>query len=138
MVLDEIMTPDPVTGSPDWTLRQVLETFLEHDIRHLPIVHGGELIGMITDREVSRELLPEDSTRDHPDEAREHLEKSVCDVMLGDGMLTLESEADINDAVELMVDQKLGAIAVLHPEDGSLVGIVTWVDVLRAARGLFD
>lgn len=137
MVLDELMTPDPITGRPEWTLRQVLQTFHDNDIRHLPVLHDGELIGMISERDVTREMLPEDSTREHPEEAREHLDKTISDVMLS-GVAALESEAEVSEALELMVEHKLGAIAVVHPEDGQLVGIVTWIDVLRAALPLFD
>lgn len=44
----EIMTSDVVTCNRDWTGREVMEVMTDRRIRHLPVVEGGELLGIVS------------------------------------------------------------------------------------------
>jgi CBS domain-containing protein len=91
------------------------------------VVNGRELVGIITDRDIrsflSASLL-------YTPEAREKaLMTPVADVMTTEP-ITLSPDDDLSEAVELLIDEKIGGIPVVDETEG-LIGIVTYVDVLR-------
>jgi CBS domain-containing protein len=99
----------------------------ENRIRQLPVVDGSALLGIITDRDV-RSFLAESSLL-QPDERAKALKTKIRDVMTAEP-LTLAPDDELQDAVELLIDEKIGGIPVVDEAEG-LVGIVTYVDVLR-------
>ncbi len=61
-----------------------------------------------------------------------YLERTVGEVMQGD-IVTLDSEDSVSDAIDLLLEHRVGAVPVVD-RLGSLVGIVSYVDLLRACR----
>jgi len=57
MTVEQYMTPNPITVQPETSLRKTLELLQTHQIRHVPVVRGKRLVGIITDRDL-RQLLP--------------------------------------------------------------------------------
>jgi CBS domain-containing protein len=51
------MTPDPYTCHPDDTLEEVMNLMVKHNIRHLPVLYGGKLEGMLSITDIVEELL---------------------------------------------------------------------------------
>mgnify|MGYP001506331868 CR=1 FL=1 len=51
----EVMTPDPVTLDVDGTLTDALQIMVEGHFRHLPIMQGDQVIGMISMRDIPTE-----------------------------------------------------------------------------------
>ena len=47
------MTADPLTVTPDETVERALKIMLEHDFRHLPVVENGEVVGVVSIRDVA-------------------------------------------------------------------------------------
>jgi acetoin utilization protein AcuB len=45
-------------------------------------------------------------------------------------------EDDLDDVIELMLEHKVGAIPVVRPDTRDVMGIVSYIDVLRGIRGL--
>jgi CBS domain-containing protein len=126
----DVMTPKPITRNTTSSLADVMETMLDKDIRHLPIVSGDELVGMISDRDMrqfSRDLIMGNGR------AKAQLAAPIADMMSGD-VLTAEPEDDVDDLIEIMVEHKVGAVPIVDG-DGLLVGIVSYTDILRAASG---
>lgn len=127
MKVVDVMTEDPLTVSPRETIGQADELMAENRIRQLPVVEGRSLVGIITDRDIrsflSASLL-------YTPEAREKaLATPVADVMTTEP-LTLSPDDDLQEAVELLIEEKIGGLPVVNEAEG-LVGIVTYVDVLR-------
>ncbi len=127
MKVVEVMTREPLTVTPSDTVGQAEELMMENRIRQLPVVKGRELVGIITDRDIrsflsGSLLLP-------PEEREQALRTKITDLMTTDP-LTLEPDDELQDAVELLVEEKIGGVPVVDPAEG-LVGIVTYVDVLR-------
>lgn len=52
MRLAELLTPDPICVAPDTDFATAIELMDRHDFRHLPVVERGELVGMISDRDL--------------------------------------------------------------------------------------
>ena len=70
------------------------------------------------------------------DRVRERLLAPVSVLMTG-GVVTAGREADVSELVDLMLDEKLSALPVVEDGTQQLVGIVSYIDVLRAAQPLF-
>lgn len=111
----DLMTPAPVAIDAGAPVSKAVELLASLDIRHLPIVNaGGAIVGMISDRDVSGEVTKT---------------ASVTSVMSAPPICARE-DADVSALAKLMVDHKIGAVAIVSAE-GLLVGIVSYVDVLR-------
>jgi acetoin utilization protein AcuB len=125
-VLD-VMTKDPLTVMPSETIGQADELMTTNRIRQVPVVQGHELIGIVTDRDIrsflSGSLLESGEAREKA------LNTEVREIMTTEPM-TVSPDDDLQEAVELMIDEKIGGIPVVDEAEG-LVGIVTYVDVLR-------
>jgi acetoin utilization protein AcuB len=127
----DLMTSTPVTATPMTTIRSAFDLLHELDIRHLPIVDDvGELVGMISDRDLRALTLP--YFADDPDAGtlRVALDARVASLM-SSNVLSVDAEAKAVEVVDLMLDHKVGAIPVVDG-DGLLVGIISYIDVLRA------
>jgi len=121
------MTRDPLTVSPAESIGQAEEIMTDNRFRQLPVVQDGELVGIVTDRDVRSFLSGSLLTNL---EAREKaLNTKVREIMTTEP-LTLSPEDDLQEAVELFIEEKVGGMPVVDETEG-LVGIVTYVDLLR-------
>jgi acetoin utilization protein AcuB len=98
-----------------------------NNFRQLPVVEGRELVGILTDRDIRSFLSA--TTLAAPEEREKALRTPVRDIMTTEP-LTLSPDDELQDALELLIEQKVGGIPVLDEAEG-LVGIVTYVDLLR-------
>ncbi|MBE7485776.1 MAG: CBS domain-containing protein [Polyangiaceae bacterium] len=137
MVVEDVMTEAPITVSSSTSIRKVIMTLFESDFRHLPIVDGGQLVGIVSDRDLRAFMTPSMIELEKPEEVQRRLAQPVSTVMNAD-VVSVTPETDLADVIEMMLDQKVGAIPVVRPDTQELVGIVSYVDVLRAAQELFE
>ncbi len=134
MIVANVMTPKPETADVASSIRAAMEKLLELDVRHLPIVDHGQLVGIVSDRdlrEVTSRLLREGVTSTGPS-----LSTPIGAVMSSD-VLSVDPETDLAEACDLMIEHRVGALPVVVTGTDELVGIVSYVDLLRAARERF-
>ncbi len=133
MVVERYMTPNPITVRPDTSLRKAQDLLQSHQIRHLPVVQGKRLVGIITDRDL-RQLFP--SSLAPPDEV-EGFRSAAARVKVGEVMtrrvLSVTPETRTHRAARLMVERRFGCLPVLR--GSTLVGIITTIDLLQAMSG---
>ncbi len=125
MSVQSIMTRTVVSASPDTPVREAIQLIDDSDIRHLPIVEDTRLIGIVSDRDLRA------FERERSDEL---LSTPLREVMSKEP-LCLESGESVIAAIDVMLEYKIGALPVVGPA-GELVGIVSYIDVLRYARPL--
>ena len=135
MKVEEIMTADPVTIRATATVRDALEILREEDIRHLPVMKEDELVGVLSDRDMRSFMLPLDMEAENPSAALARLDCSVGDVVQDD-VLSVSPETEVTELIDIMIDQKIGALPVCEEPDGRLVGIVSYIDALKAVQSL--
>jgi acetoin utilization protein AcuB len=137
MNAEEIMTDAVVTVRSNDSVACALALLAKLDVRHLPVVDDGELVGMVSDRDL-RSLGLSRVVDDETLERAEAISRmAVCDIMSGD-VVSIEPATPVREVIDLMVDSRLGALPVVEPRTLSLVGIVSYVDVLRAAAKVMD
>ena len=137
MTAGELMTADPSTVSPKISIAEAWDLMRELNVRHLPVVEGARLVGMLSDRDlgvldVSRLLSAEGA-----DGLRRRLSQPVIQVMSSD-IVAAEPETEMSELIELFIEEKVGALPVVTHDTRQLVGIVSYVDVLRVVQDLLD
>lgn len=136
MTAEDIMTENVTTVEESATLADALEVLSELEVRHLPVVRKGEVIGMISDRDFRSLGLDLVSDLENRDRLQARLQTSVANLMSGD-VLSVDRSTDVQEIIDLLLEEKVGAIPVVEGDSNELVGIVSYMDVLRAARELF-
>ena len=123
----DVMSKDPLTVSPSDTVGKAEDLMYENHYRQLPVVENKQLIGIVSDRDI-RSFLAQSSFLE-PEERARALTTKVTNIMTSKP-LTVSPDDDLREAVELLIEEKIGGIPVMDESQG-LVGIVTYVDVLR-------
>jgi acetoin utilization protein AcuB len=135
MIVREIMTPDPFAVKSTSNVRQLLRVLTEADVRHLPVVEDGALVGIVSDRDLRGFGPTVIEAIDQPEAARQALEQPASAVMSSD-VVTVNPETEVGEAIDLMIEHRIGALPVVEADSTKLVGILSYVDALRAAREL--
>lgn len=124
MLVREVMTADPIVISPDARVEQAHALMTEGGFRHLPVLRGGHLVGVISTADIGRlgSTIPELMAR------------PVADLMNPDPP-TVTPEQPIEAAAGQMGLRKVNCLPVVA--EGRLVGIVTTYDLLDALAVYF-
>jgi acetoin utilization protein AcuB len=124
--IEEFMTPAPHTIGFQQTLAAAHQLMGEHGIRHLPVLEGGKLVGILSQRDL-------------------HLIETLLDVNpseieVGEAMTpvpyTVNPRTPLRKVASEMATHKYGSAVVL--EKDQVVGVFTTVDALRALFALLD
>jgi acetoin utilization protein AcuB len=115
----ESMTESPVTVGPQVSMAEAHALMREHRIRHLPVMQGGRLIGMVTARDLAVvEALADFDPR----------ELSVDEAMSED-VYAVPPDALLRKVAAEMAERKLGSAVVV--DGGKVVGVFTATDACR-------
>jgi acetoin utilization protein AcuB len=137
MTAEEIMTDDVTTIDEGATLGAALEIMEEQGIRHLPVVRGREVVGMLSDRDVRGLGVSLVHDLEALDRLQARLGAKVTTAMSGN-VLTVSRVTDVKEIVDLILEEKVSAVPVVEEDTNDLVGIVSYVDVLRAVGDALD
>ncbi|MBM4357718.1 MAG: CBS domain-containing protein [Deltaproteobacteria bacterium] len=137
MQADEIMTDQVVTVTTTNTLADALEVLAGLDVRHLPVVDDGELVGILSDRDIRSLGFHRVEDMKTVDRLHEVARTPVARVMSAD-VRAVEPGTDVREVIDRMLQEQVGALPVVEPHTRQLVGIISYIDVLRAASELFQ
>ena len=137
MEIAQIMTGTPESILPETSIQEALGRMIELDVRHLPVVQDGRLVGIVSDRDFRDYSLPASEEFYEPASSRARLEKPVSTIM-STGVYTVAPSATVTEVVDLMIEDKFTAIPVVEGTDEILVGIVSYVDVLKILKKSFS
>ena len=133
----EKIKKDPVTIGPDASFFDARDLIHEKGVRHLPVVDkNNKIVGIVTDRDI-RQAAPSDATLLSVQELNYLLGKlKVSSIMTPkDKLITITPDTLIEEAVQLMHDNKIGCLPVLEGE--KLYGIFTETDALDHLVDIF-
>ncbi len=126
--VDDLMTIDPDVVAPDVPLRKAIVIMNEYDVRQLPVVKAGKLVGIITDRDI-RLAVNSPLVSEEPLERLELINGHKVESAMTTNPVTVTPDMPIYKVADLMATFKYGALPVVNGED--LVGIITVTDLLR-------
>lgn len=134
MEANEIMQRDVTVINPEALLLDASELMHSHDIRHLPVVEEGQVVGIISDRDLRGYLAEifDSESEMAPSSARKTI--TVRHAMQTKP-ITVEPESDLQEVIDRLLDFKIGAVLVTDTQ-GHLQGVISYEDVIRAARDL--
>ena len=131
MTARDLMTPNPVTVTPQASVAEVWDLMRELEIRHVPVVDRGALVGLVSDRDLAQFDLGRLLAIEGAEALRRELGTAVVKVMSAD-VIAVDPETELDEIVELLVEHRIGAIPVVPSGTREVVGIVSYIDVLRA------
>lgn len=117
MRIRDCMTPYPHSIRFSESIDTASKMMREHDIRHLPVLSGGNLVGMLTQRDIYFVEMYGDTEGVQVDEA------------MSPDVYSVPPDASLNSVATHMAEHKLGSAVVM--EGSKVVGIFTVVDALR-------
>jgi CBS domain-containing protein len=120
------MTENPATISPDATLAEAYALMLEREVRRLPVVER-DLVGIITLRDILQ-VAPVTGEDDDTETRLLLTEKCVRDVATYDPV-TINPSATIQEAAERMLEYQVSGLPVVR--NGKIIGIITESDIFR-------
>jgi acetoin utilization protein AcuB len=118
------MTTSPHTIGRALPLSVAHRIMREHGIRHLPVLDGGQIVGLLSERDI---LLVESLPGTDPTHVS--VEEAAVENVFATG-----PDAPLAEVVESMLERKLGSAVVT--DQGHVVGVFTTMDALRALRDL--
>jgi acetoin utilization protein AcuB len=128
MNVSELMTREVITLRPESNLREAIAAIQKFRIRHIPVVEGGKLEGIVTDRDIKRATPSLHGGVSQEDYERVLNETKLFQVMTRDP-LSVGPDDSVKSVAKILVEKKYGALPVVS--DGVLVGIISDIDLLR-------
>ena len=118
MLVKEYMTKDPVFLTPNEDVKDAFNLLLENRIRQAPVLEEGELVGIVTDRDLRMAIIQ-----------NLKMNKLTVGLVMTKDPVTVAEDTRIVDAGKLISVGKFNAIPVIE-ESGKLKGIITTTDIL--------
>jgi acetoin utilization protein AcuB len=123
LTMDDVMTPQPITIGRDQPLAVAHQMMREHQCRHLPVLEHGELVGVLSQRDLYflETIAGVDLREDRVDDAMSPEAYAVAPA------------TPLEEVAATMADRKLGCAVVM--ERNRVIGIFTATDALRVLAG---
>jgi acetoin utilization protein AcuB len=129
MRVSDYMTRKVMTAAPEDGIRETFFRMREARVRHLPVLDGARLVGMLSDRDLRRpDWVDEAPDLSHDYQLDDNL--SVGDLM-SRNPIVVHTYDDLGQACTLIRKHGFGALPVLD-KGNHLVGIISKADLVRA------
>jgi CBS domain-containing protein len=125
MKVQDIMTGEPRSLTPESTAQEAAQLMKEMDTGVIPVVESSaskRLVGVVTDRDIAVRLVAEGKAAD----------SRVSEVMSSGSLATCAPTDDVDRVMETMSREQVRRIPIVD-ERGTLVGIVAQADIVRKA-----
>ncbi len=116
MLVGKRMSKDPLTVTSQDSLATAQNKMRMGNFRRLPVVEDGQLLGIVTDRDI----------REH----KGFLEQTKVNAAMTEKLVTVTPDITLEEAAKLLLKHKVGGLPVL--EQGKLAGIITTSDIVQA------
>ena len=128
MTVRDFMAKNPQVLGRNETLDLADDIMTMGRIRHLPILDDGELVGIISQRDMFRSAAV--TALGFLEDTQKALIKTIrIKEIMTEKVVTISPDATVKDAARVMLDKKIGCLPVL--EGRKLIGIITETDILR-------
>ncbi|RJR17960.1 MAG: CBS domain-containing protein [Nitrospiraceae bacterium] len=128
MFVSDWMTKKVFTVTPDDSISEAARLSKEKDIKHIPVVKGGKVVGLLSDRDI-KEYVPSKATSLDVYELHYLLAKTKVKEVMKKNVITTPPETPIEEAAMIMHDKKIGCLPVV--EGNLLAGIISDNDIFR-------
>ena len=128
MKVGDCMTTEPISIGEDTSMKEAAVLLRQHHIRHLPVVEGRVLVGIVTDRDI-RKASPSLLSGVDTSKYEEVLVDTPISRIMTREPFTVTVDTDLREVVQLLIDKNIGGIPVVNGKE--LIGIFTEVHALK-------
>ena len=125
MKVQDVMTDEVQTCGPETNLAAAAMQMWRGDFGAMPVVAGGKVVGMITDRDICMAAATK-----HRDPANIRVKEVMSGKVYG-----CSCDTDIHEALKIMQQKQVRRLPIISAEDGRLQGILSMNDVAMKAQG---
>jgi acetoin utilization protein AcuB len=122
------MTATPVTVTTSDPLKAAFDLMAKHNIRELPVVENGHLIGIVTDRDL-RQVAPSYPLFRGEEEIRSYMDQMKVATAMTPDPLVVSPETSVIEAAKLLRTYRVSSLPVI--KEKQLVGIISVTDLLK-------
>lgn len=129
MRVSDYMSQPALVADPNDGARETFFRMREGNVRHLPVLNGAQLVGILSDRDLRRpDWVDEAPDLAHPYQLDDNL--TVGDIMTR-RPITVSTFQTLHAATDLILEHGFGCLPVID-KGGHLVGMLTKADLVRA------
>ena len=134
MLVKNWMSKTVITVDVNDSMHDAMKLLKEHNIRMLPVMKEGELVGIITDRDIKRASASDATTLEIHELTYLMIRIKAIDVMNKDP-ITVRFDHTVEETAEALLNNKISGAPVVG-DKGNVVGIITQTDLFRALISL--
>jgi len=129
MLVKNWMSRNVETVGPDDSMLDAVNRIREHKILMLPVMDGGKLVGVITDRDIKRASASDASTLEIHELMYLISKIKVRDIM-SKKVVTVPEDFTVEETAEVLLENRISGVPVLDRE-GKITGVITQADIFR-------
>jgi acetoin utilization protein AcuB len=134
LLVENWMNPNVITVDADDSMLDATKILKEHNIRHLPVLEKGKLVGVITDRDLKR-AAPSDATTLEAHELLYLIATIKVREIMTKNPITVPYNYTIEEAAEILLQAKISGMPVVD-KDGDVIGTITQTDLFKVLISL--
>ena len=134
LLVENWMNPKVITVDADDSMLDATKLLKEHNIRHLPVLEKGKLVGVITDRDLKR-ASPSDATALEAHELLYLIANIKVREIMTKNPITVPYNYTIEEAAEILLQARISGMPVVD-KDGDVIGTITQTDLFKVLISL--
>jgi len=134
MLVKNWMSKEVITVDADESMQNAIYILQEKNIKILPVIENGNIVGVITDRDLKK-ASPSDATTLDMHELLFLISKIKVRDLMKKPVYTVRSDHTVEEAAALLLEKKISGFPVVD-ENNRLVGIITRSDIFRVLISL--
>ncbi|MCU0605296.1 MAG: CBS and ACT domain-containing protein [Desulfobacterales bacterium] len=134
MLVKNWMSPNPVTIDENDSMQDAIKLMKQHDIRMLPVLHRGSLVGVVTDRDLKRASASDATTLD-VHEMLYLIAKLKVKSIMSKFPISVPPDLTVEETAEILLAKKISGAPVVDAA-GTVVGTITQTDIFRVLIAL--
>ena len=134
MLVKNWMSKDVITVDENDSMHDATRRLKEHDIRMLPVMKKGKLVGIVTDRDLKKASASDATTLEVHELLYLLTKVKVKDIMTRD-VITVPPDYTVEETAQVLQENRISGAPVVNA-DGKLVGTITQTDLFRVLISL--
>lgn len=130
MLVRDWMSKNVVTVDVKANMQEAITLMMDHDVSVLPVMEGGRLVGIVTDRDIRR-AAPSSASLLDVRHVLYHLTRVEIGAIMCRDLITIPPDFTVEETADVLLKRKISGCPVLD-RDGNLIGIVTKHDLFKA------
>ena len=128
MLVGERMSHPVISVTPEDPINEVLAMFKKEHIRRAPVLKGGKLVGIVSERDLLN-AAPSEATSLSIWEIHYLISKVLVKSVMTTPVITVSRDTPIEETARIMAERKIGGVPVV--DAGKVVGMVTETDLFK-------